>query len=270
MISEGSIFWIYKFCLTHQLYLSILMFFVASILGFLNKLYDEMMVSNIKKIKTKYLLVISIPHIVLLLLSFVLVWGYLNWSFYPISTFMIMLFSNHLLLFFINSLTYLSMLLPFIIILFLKYDNLKILGLTKPYFTWLELLKTSSATVIVIFTNHYYINHINSEYIFIPNSIVDYQQLFFKLTFIFFFVVIVPFIEELFFRGVIFNLFVKAGFKNYSNFIQSILYGAVFFNNDTLPLFLLNGFFYGYIRKNTGSLFPAIIIRILWNILAIC
>jgi hypothetical protein len=77
--------------------------------------------------------------------------------------------------------------------------------------------------------------------------------------------VFTPIIEELLFRGYVLDVLSEAYGKWFSIIVSAILFGLIHVD----PLRVFNAFFggviYGYVRVQTNSLWPSIILHSLWN-----
>jgi membrane protease YdiL (CAAX protease family) len=81
--------------------------------------------------------------------------------------------------------------------------------------------------------------------------------------------IVAPIIEELFFRGFIFNSLQKVYSQNTTNLIASLIFACIHLQfNVIIPLFIL-GYIIGYIRIKTNSVIPCIIFHIINNSLAL-
>jgi membrane protease YdiL (CAAX protease family) len=81
--------------------------------------------------------------------------------------------------------------------------------------------------------------------------------------------IVAPIIEELFFRGFIFNSLQKVYSPNLTNLVASLIFACIHLQfNVIIPLFIL-GYIIGHIRIKTNSVIPCITFHIINNSLAL-
>ncbi|MDR6719296.1 CPBP family intramembrane glutamic endopeptidase [Paenibacillus sp. 2003] len=80
-------------------------------------------------------------------------------------------------------------------------------------------------------------------------------------------IVVIPFYEELLFRGLLFTtIYNKYGFA-WSIIISSLIFG--FLHSDLFVLTTIYGFVFNYIFLKTKSLIPGIMLHMIWNALVV-
>ena len=80
---------------------------------------------------------------------------------------------------------------------------------------------------------------------------------------------LVPFYEEIVFRGVILDACQRYLNFTAANVIQAVLFAAIHMSLYLFPVFLLFGLIAGFMRKNTGGLLAGIVFHVMNNTLAI-
>ena len=96
-----------------------------------------------------------------------------------------------------------------------------------------------------------------------PISSIDIELLLIFLSL----AVVTPIVEELLFRGFVFDLFSEIYSKWTTIILSSILFGIahILVSEYTVVGALLGGLIYGYVRYETNSLWPSIILHGVWN-----
>lgn len=75
-----------------------------------------------------------------------------------------------------------------------------------------------------------------------------------------------PIVEELFFRGFVFDMFSEIYSKWTSIILTAFIFGLVHLTPITIIGAFVGGIVYGYVRHETNSLWPPIILHSLWNL----
>ncbi len=78
-----------------------------------------------------------------------------------------------------------------------------------------------------------------------------------------------PLIEEIIFRGYLQSALMKKTGPFLAIFLSSLVFGAVHFDLDSLPVLTMMGFAFGYIYYKTGSIIPSMILHMLNNSLSV-
>jgi membrane protease YdiL (CAAX protease family) len=82
-------------------------------------------------------------------------------------------------------------------------------------------------------------------------------------------VIILPIIEEIFFRGVIFSALTEVSGIKIGLILQAILWAVIYFDISALPIRFVSGLVLAYVYYRSKSLLPSIVIHSLLNILII-
>ncbi|MFX3648893.1 MAG: lysostaphin resistance A-like protein [Paenibacillus sp.] len=80
-------------------------------------------------------------------------------------------------------------------------------------------------------------------------------------------IIIIPFYEELLFRGLLFTTIYNRYGSAWSIIISSLIFG--FLHSDLFVLTTIYGFVFNYIFLKTKSLIPSIILHMIWNTLVV-
>lgn len=86
---------------------------------------------------------------------------------------------------------------------------------------------------------------------------------------LFYIIVLAPIVIELFFRGVLYELFGYYISHNYAIFLQAILFAAMYNNIEMFVFYVVFGIVMGYSRYLSKSLIPAIFIHMLFSSISV-
>lgn len=272
MFDEGSLFWVFSIVFRSHLFYFIWLIVTLSVAyGILR--FAPILASPVRQFhlnKLFYATVIS--QITMLLISAAYVAHHHSWSLQPHAAYGIKFSST--LYHFIILMFFAQFALLLCVIITKATSPLKWadLGLRKyEVRTWVIIKLVFVSIIIIILINQICVYLKGSPFkdteLFIESikSIRSIWQIFY----IIWLIILTPFIEELFFRGLIFGTLKEiSGYKS-ALVLQAILFTVI--HNETaiadmLPLFV-SGLALGYVYHRSESLFPSIIIH---SILIIC
>jgi len=214
----------------------------------------------------KILYSISIGQLTAIGLSILFICHSLDWHLRPHAVEVIRFIGDHSNQAILIALMYVGMFLALPLSQFSCSISPKELGLQKPRLSIFQTFKFFSYGCIVVISIRLFFYFIFPESINnqVPVNFIETNSPYISILL---FAGIAPFIEELFYRGLIFNTLKENIKLEYSLILQAFLFAISHGAFDDFAIHFINGLIYGYLYFKTRSLLPSIILHLLIDIL---
>jgi len=265
MFNDGSILWAAKIILKNEFIILLLMVITSILFSFLSRLRygtDKVKQSNY----LQFSFAIITPHILLIIIIFLFLISFLGWNYYPTSEQIILLFNNFKFFRILEFLPIVGFLFSAIFLLYVFPRNQNNSILTPEVSLKIILIHIVIGLICIITINHFYLNIFDTCYEY-KEMIKIFHEMTFqsKLFYIIGITIIVPLIEEFFFRGALQTKLINIIPVKLSIIVQSLIFAAAHINLHLFLLFFLNGAVYGIIFQRTKSVIITAIIHIVYN-----